>query len=379
MAEQAQDRQLPASERKIRKAREDGQVARSRDLGHLAALGTGMLLLVAAAPMLAAWLQRLLAQGLTLESGQLAHPAQMSERLLTFATDMLVVVLPFGVIVAAACVVSAIAAGGWNFSMKPMAPTFSKLNPIPGLARMFSGHQLVDALKACVLALAVGGVGVLYFRSQIPALVALASTPLLSALAVTFDAMQGVLGWVLLVLLAFALVDVPLQRQMLMRRLRMSAQEQKQENKETQGSGAVKTKMRARMREMASRRMMAAVPKADLVVMNPTHYAVALKYDEASMGAPRVVAKGADLTALRIRDVAAKAGVPVLQAPPLARALYAHTEVDQEIPAALFSAVAQVLAWVFQLRQAGAMRSVVLASPPMPFVPPELDPQGAEA
>ena len=244
---------------------------------------------------------------------------------------------------------------------------------------MFSGHQLVDALKACALALAVGGVGVFYLRAQMPALVALANTPLLSALAVTFDSMQGALGWVLLVLVAFALVDVPLQRQMLMRRLRMSVEEVKQENKELQGSGAVKTKMRARMREMASRRMMAAVPKADLVVMNPTHYAVALKYDEASMGAPRVVAKGADLTALRIRDVAAKAGVPVLQAPPLARALYAHTEVDQEIPTALFSAVAQVLAWVFQLRQAGVSRSVVLASPPIPFVPPELDPQGAEA
>ena len=379
MAEQAQDRQLPASERKIRKAREDGQVARSRDLGHLAALGTGMLLLVAATPMLAAWLQRLLAQGLKFETSQLAHPAQMSERLLTFATEMLVVVLPFGAIVSAACVVSAIAAGGWNFSMKPMAPRLAKLNPLPGLARMFSGHQLVDALKACALALAVGGVGMLYLQAQMPALVALASTPLLNALAVTFDAMQGALGWVLLVLLAFALVDVPLQRLMLMRRLRMSAEEVKQENKELQGSSAVKTKMRARMREMASRRMMAAVPKADLVVMNPTHYAVALKYDEASMGAPRVVAKGADLTALRIRDVAAKAGVPVLQAPPLARALYAHCEIDQEIPTALFSAVAQVLAWVFQLRQAGAMRSVVLASPPMPFVPPELDPQGAEA
>ena len=376
MAEQAQDRHLPASERKIRKAREDGQVARSRDLGHLAALGTGLLVLVAAAPLLAAWLQRLLALGLRLDSSLLAHPAQMSERLLTMGTEMLVVVLPFGAIVAAACVVSAIAAGGWNFSMKPMAPTLGKLNPIPGLARMFSGHQLVDALKACALALAVGGVGVIYLRAQMPALAALANTPLLSALAVTFDALQGALGWVLLVLVGFALVDVPLQRQMMLRRLRMSTEELKQENKEMQGSGAVKAKMRARMREGANRRMMAAVPKADLVVMNPTHYAVALKYDEAAMGAPRVVAKGADLIALRIRDVAAQSGVPVLQSPPLARALYAHTEIDQEIPTALFSAVAQVLAWVFQLRQAGAMRSAVLASPPTPFVPPELDPQG---
>ena len=161
---------------------------------------------------------------------------------------------------------------------------------------------------------------------------------------------------------------------MLLRRLRMSFEEVKKENKDIEGNTSVKAKIRMRMREMSNRRMLAAVPSADLVVMNPTHYAVALKYDEAGAAAPRVVAKGADLVALRIRDVARESGVPVLQSPPLARALYAHTELDHEIPAALFNAVAQVLAWVFQLRHAGSARSVLLATPPQPAVPHELDP-----
>ena len=182
---------------------------------------------------------------------------------------------------------------------------------------------------------------------------------------------------ILLALAAFALVDVPLQRHLLLRRLRMSFEELKKEHKEVEGNAEVKAKVRLRMREMASRRMLAAVPNADLVVMNPTHFAVALKYDETRMAAPRVVAKGADLIAMRIRDAAKAADVPVLQAPPLARALYAHTEVDQEIPAALFGAVAQVLAWVYQLRaELAAGRGSTTAAPDVQ-VPPELDPANA--
>jgi flagellar biosynthetic protein FlhB len=170
---------------------------------------------------------------------------------------------------------------------------------------------------------------------------------------------------------------VPLQRTLWRSRLKMSTQEAKQEHKDAEGNIEVKGKIKARMREMARRRMLAAVPKADLVVMNPTHYAVALKYDEAAMAAPRVVAKGADLLALKIRDVARDAGVPVLQAAPLARALYAHTELDQEVPAKLFSAVAQVLAYVYQLRAALAGRGAMPRDLPEIAVPPEMDPAAA--
>jgi flagellar biosynthetic protein FlhB len=154
----------------------------------------------------------------------------------------------------------------------------------------------------------------------------------------------------------------------------MSVEEVKKEMKEVEGNAEIKGKMKLRMREMVNRRMLAAVPRADLVVMNPTHYAVALKYDEARMAAPRVVAKGADLLALRIRDLARDAKVPVLQAPPLARALYAHTEVDQEVPARLFGAVAQVLAWVYQVRDAMAAGRPLPDRAPTPEVPEDMDP-----
>jgi flagellar biosynthetic protein FlhB len=172
----------------------------------------------------------------------------------------------------------------------------------------------------------------------------------------------------------FALVDVPLQRHLFLARLRMSADEVKREMKDVEGNTEVKGKMKAMMRQRARQRMLAAVPKADIVVMNPTHFAVALQYDEAGTGAPRVVAKGADALAFRIRDIATESKVPVLQAPPLARALYAHCEVDQEIPGALFAAVAQVLAWVYQLRAALAAGLPLPTAPSALTVPPELDP-----
>ncbi len=378
MADSAQDRQLPASERKIRKSREDGQVARSRDLGHLAALGAGALLIAATAPMLLAWSQRLLATGLRFDHKALQHTSPMLERLGGLTVDSLYLLLPLGGVMVLAALAAGVLAGGWNFTFKPLAPTWSKIDPWAGMGRMVSMQQVGVMLKACLLAVVLGTIGGVFLWQQFGAFTDLVSMPLPAALARAGSLTGSLLLWLLLPLGAFALVDVPLQRTLLLRRLRMSHEEMKKEHKEVEGNQAVKAKMRLRMREMANRRMLAAVPGADLVVMNPTHYAVALKYDEQAMGAPRVVAKGADLIALRIRDVAREAGVPVLEAPPLARALYAHTELDQEIPAALFSAVAQVLAWVFQLRQAGGARSVLLASPPRPVVPPELDPHSGQ-
>jgi flagellar biosynthetic protein FlhB len=186
-----------------------------------------------------------------------------------------------------------------------------------------------------------------------------------------------VLGGVLLLVLTlalFAVVDVPLQRHQLAERLKMSAQELKQELREVEGSAEIKSRLRSRMRELANRRMLAAVPGADLVVMNPTHFAVALKYQEGLMSAPRVVAKGADLMALRIREAATGAKVPVLQAAPLARALFAHAELDGPVPAALFGAVAQVLAHVYQLRAHLQGRGAAPLPLPELKVPPELDP-----
>ncbi len=369
------DRHLPATERKIRKAREEGQVARSRDLGHFAALAAGVLMAMAAAPWFFDQVQRIFAAGLRFDHRALAAPEVMAERLALFTWPTLLVIGVLGGALLAAALLSGVLAGGWNFSLQACAPKWSKLDPFAGFARLFALDHLGTMLKACLLALVVGVVGALYVHQQWPRLSGLLAMPLPAALVQGMGLVAGGLAVLLLPLAAFALVDVPLQRQLLLRRLRMSFEEVKKEHKDVEGNVAIKAKIRARMREMANRRMIAAVPGADLVVMNPTHYAVALKYDEAKMGAPRVVAKGLDLLAMQIRDVAKAAGVTVLQAPPLARALYAHTEIDQEIPAQLFAAVAQVLAWVFQLRQAaGSSRALLLAAPPQPPVPADLDP-----
>ena len=375
MADSAQDRHLPASQRKIKKAREDGQVARSRDLSHFAAIAAGGALLATMAPTLAAWLKNLLATGLQFDARLLAAPGAMGERLADLALRMVWVVLPLGGTMLAVAVAAGVASGGWNWTFKPMAPNFGKLNPMAGLGRMFSKHQLGETLKACVLALVLGSIGALYLRAQLPAFATLLELPLPAALSQAAATLQGGGVLVLLALAVFALIDVPLQRKWLQDRLKMSHQELKEEFRQLEGNVEVKSKMKALMRERTKRRMLAAVPGADLVVMNPSHYAVALKYDERAMAAPRVVAKGVELMALRIRDLAKASGVPVLEAPPLARALYAHAELDREVPAALFAAVAQVLAYVYQLRAAMAGRGAMPADLPALPVPEELDPQ----
>ena len=374
MAESAQDRHLPATPRKIKKAREDGQVARSRDLGHFAAVAAAGALLAVLANEVGGWLKRLLASGLQFDARMLAEPDVMQARLAELGAKMVLLILPLGAVMLAVAVAASVASGGWNWTFKAMRPQFSKLNPLAGIGRMFSKQQFGDALKASVLALVLGAIGALYLRAQLPAFTATLELPLPAALAQATATLQSGLLLLLLALAVFALVDVPLQRKWLQDRLKMSHQELKEEHRQLEGNVEVKSKMKALMRERVKRRMLTAVPGADLVVMNPSHYAVALKYDDATMAAPRVVAKGADLLALRIRDIAKEAGVPVLEAPPLARALYAHAEIDREVPAALFAAVAQVLAHVYQLRAALAGRGAMPAElPPLP-VPDELDP-----
>jgi len=378
MSSQA-DRQLPATERKIKKAREEGQVARSRDLGHFGAMAGGLLVVVVAAPWLLEQSYQVMGLGLRFDHRAMAHPAVMLERLADVLVPAFLLLAVLGGALTAVALLTGVAVGGWNFTLQPLEPKWEKIDPIAGFGRMFAAEQLTTMLKACFLAVVLGVVGGVFLYIQWDRLAGLLALPLPKALAEGLNLLLGGLAILLIPLGLSALIDAPLQRFLHLRRLRMSHEEVKKEMKDVEGNVQIKAKIRARMREMANRRMIAAVPGADLVVMNPTHYAVALKYDEATMAAPRVIAKGKDLMALKIRDVAREAKVPVLQAAPLARALYAHAEVDQEIPAALFSAVAQVLAWVFQLRQAGSARSVLLAAPPKPVVPPGLDPGPGQA
>ena len=373
----AQDRKLPASPKKIRKARSEGQVARSRDLAHLMVVGAGGAVLVAALPGLGDWLARILSAGLRFDVGLLAQPEALTQRLAELGWAWLAVLLPLGGVSLGLALAAGIGAGGWNFTLQPLVPNFGKLDPVAGLGRMLSGQHLGDLAKACVLALLLGLIGGAYLYAHLPKFHDALSLPLPAAIAQTGRTLASGLGLLLIVLAVFAAIDVPLQRAMLARRLKMSHSEARQEHKEAEGNAEVKGRIKSRMREMAKKRMLAAVPKADLVVMNPSHYAVALSYDAGGAAAPRVVAKGADLLAIKIRDIAREHRVPVLQAPPLARALYAHTEVDQEIPARLFTAVAQVLAYVFQLRAALAGKGAMPPDLPPIEVPPDLDPHSA--
>ena len=369
-----QDRNLPASERRIRKAREDGQVARSRDLGHFAALAAAGAVLLGGAPWGAGFLRDALALALRFDAATLAHPQAMGERLAQQTVTLLWVVLPFGAAMMVAALAGSLLLSGWNWTWKPLAPKFDKFNPLTGFAKLLSRDKLIDAVKGSALALVLGTIGALYLKSHLDALGGVLTMALPAAICAAAQTLLGGLALLLVALAAFALIDAPLQLRLHANRLKMSRQELKQEHKELEGNAEVKAKVRAIMRDKVQRRMMAAVPGADLVVMNPTHYAVALKYEDGKMAAPRVVAKGADLIALAIRDLAKESKVPVLQSPVLARALYAHAELDRDIPAALFAAVAQVLAYVYQLRASMANRLAV--PPPMPSidVPAELDP-----
>ena len=369
MADNA-DRNLPASAKKIRKARQEGNVPRSRDLGHFVAMGLAAALLFTAMPSLASYSQRLLADGLTFDHSVIASPQIAGEHAVGLFTRGFMVVLIVGGLFMVAGVGSNIAFGGWNLTMKAVAPNFGKLNPIAGLGRLFNFHQLVTVLKASLLAIAVGFAGTMYLKAHFAELGGVLQADLPDGLATVGRALAAGFLSMLLVLAAWAGFDVFWQKKTYMDKLKMSKEEQKQEHKEAEGNVEVKAKMKQKMREMAKRRMMKAVPAADIVVMNPTHYAVALKYDQNAMGAPRVVAKGTDRLAMRIRDLARDAGVPVLEAPPLARALYTHVEIDGEVPAMLFAAVAQVLAWVYQLRAAPNLN----VRAPDVSVPPELDP-----
>jgi flagellar biosynthetic protein FlhB len=374
-----QDKNLPASHRRIQKAREDGQVARSRDLGHLLPLAVGVALMAVLAPWATHSASQVLSEGLRFDAAAVRSTDAMLRALADVAQRVLMVVLAVGVVSATLAIIAAVVSGGWNLSWKPLQPSFGKLDPIAGFGRLLSKQQLIDTLKSVLLALVLGTIAALFFARALPRLHDALALPLPAALSHTAQALLSGVALLLVALAIFAAVDVPLQRHLWLKRLMMSREEAKQEMKEAEGNLEVKGKMKARMREIAKRRMLANVPQADLVVMNPTHYAVALKYDDATMAAPRVVAKGADLLAMRIRDLARDAKVPVLRAPPLARALYTHCEIDREVPAALFAAVAQVLAYVYQLRAALAGKAPMPQAVPEPQIPDGYDPHEKSA
>lgn len=375
MDQGSQDRNLPASERKLKKARDDGQVGRSQDLSHFAVLGAGALAVLSLAPTLFEHLRQSLSRQLSFNADIVHRPGTMLDRLSDASSVGLAGSITFAAIVTAATVVAAIASGGWVNSLKPLAPDFSRLSPLKGLANLFSKKKLLTTAKMLLLTVILFAIATSFFLSGLQDMASLLRQPSAGAIVRLMQWISGGIGLMLLVVFLAAMVDVPLQAFLHKDQMKMSHQEVKQESKESDGNPQLKGKIRQKQREIAQRSSVNAVPKADFVVMNPTHFAVAIRYDEKTMGAPRVISKGADLLAMKIRDMAKQHSVPVLQSPMLARALYANAEIDQDIPTALYTAVAQVLAYVYRLRAALRGEGQMPQDVPQPFVPPELDPQ----
>lgn len=371
----SQDRNLPASERKLKKARDDGQVNRSQDLSHLAVLGVGSVALLALTPILFDHLLVDMSRQLSFDSATVKGTSTMFTRLSDAVTVGITGSAVFAAIVMTTAIIAAVASGGWVQSLKPLMPDFSRLNPLQGLVNMFSKQKMITTAKMLLLTCILFAVAALFLTDGMQTVVSLVMQPSNSAIAQLTKWITGGIGLMLLVLLLAAMVDVPLQAFLHKDQMKMSHQEVKQEGKESDGNPQMKSKMRQRQREMSQKASVNAVPKADFVVMNPTHFAVAIRYDEKTMRAPQVISKGADLLAMRIRDVAKNHSIPVLQSPMLARALYANAELDQDIPSALYTAVAQVLAYVYRLRAALKGQGPMPGDVPQPFVPPELDPQ----
>jgi flagellar biosynthetic protein FlhB len=368
------ERTEPASARRLEQAREEGQVPHSRELGAF------LILLVAAGGfwMMGGWLSQRVAamfrRGLTLDDKLMHDPNQMLVRFSDLSLDVLLTFSPLLLALMIAALASPFLLNAFIFSPKALMPKFDRMDPIKGLQRLFSWNGLAELVKAVAKAALIGGVAAWVIWSERNDLVGLLAQPLGAGLAsaghlIAFSFLAMVAAMILIVG-----IDIPFQLWNYHDKLKMTRDELKQEAKEMEGDPHVKGRIRSLQRDAARRRMMASVPKADVIVTNPTHFAVALAY-KSGMGAPTVVAKGMGEVARRIREVGAEHGVPLLEAPPLARALHRHVEIDQQIPGTLYAAVAEALAWVYQLtnwRQVGGQYPV----PPRDLqVPPELVPE----
>lgn len=336
--------------KRLEDAKKKGQIARSRELNTMAITLIGGLALVGMSGHMGQDMLDQMATGFTIERAAMFDPYALLNRLADAIINALIMLAPFFLLVIAVAVASSIALGGVSFSGEAMTPKLSKLNPISGLKRLFSAKGLVELLKAMAKFILVGGATTLVLWMLLDEFIGLSRLELGPAVTELGFLIGGSFVLISSTLILIAMVDVPFQLWDHKRQLKMTRQEVRDELKETEGRPEVKSRIRNLQHEMAQRRMMEAVPKADVIVTNPTHYAVALSYDQSTMKAPKVVAKGVDLVASNIRRVAHEFEVPVVESPMLARAIYAHTELDEYIPAGLYLAVAKLLAYVFQLR-----------------------------
>ncbi|WP_286784702.1 MULTISPECIES: flagellar biosynthesis protein FlhB [Pseudomonas] len=350
-SESGADKSEEPTEKRLRESREEGQIARSRELSTLVVVMSGVIAVMIYGGDLASALVDLMRGCLSINRDTLMDTGSMALLLLKAGSMAIKALAPILAVLLAASIVGNIALGGWMFSTKTMVPKFSRLNPGPGLARMFSKKSVIELVKALAKFSITLMVGLVVLSNDRDDLLALSGQPLEAALGHAVKVLGNSALWMASGLILIAAVDVPFQLWDNRQKLMMTKQEVKDEYKDSEGKPEVKGKIRQMQRQMAERRMMQAVPEADVVITNPTHFAVALKYDPTKGTAPVVLAKGGDFLALKIREIAQEHKVLLMESPALARSVYYSTEVDQEIPAGLYLAVAQVLAYVYQLKQ----------------------------
>ena len=375
MAEESDlEKTEPASARRLEKAREEGNLPQSRELMAFLVLAAGVGCLWVAGGWMSARTTSMLRDGLMFTRETAFDTARLFTYLTEQATEALITLAPIFLLTVLGAIVAPIVIGGFNLTGKPLQPSFEKMDPLKGIKRIFSVNGVAELVKAVLKSLLVGLVIWWVIRHEQDTLFALISMPIEAGVP---EMVHEILAASLMIVGGMAIIsaiDVPFQLWQYYKKLRMTKEELKQEGKEQEGSPEVKGRIRRQQMDMARRRMMQDVPTADVVVTNPTHYAVALKYDNKNMAAPQIVAKGMNLIAANIRELAEQHKVPVLEAPPLARALYKHAEVGEQIPATLYTAVAEVMAYVYQLAQylSGAMTAP--EAPKDIAVPAEMDP-----
>ncbi|MET1078176.1 MAG: flagellar biosynthesis protein FlhB [Pseudomonas sp.] len=371
-SESGADKSEEPTDKRLRESREKGQVARSRELNTLAVMLAGTGGLLATGGELGDALLRVMRACFDLPREAWFSEESMGLLLMASAQTALEAMLPLFVYLLIASLVGPIALGGWLFSAEALAPKFSRLNPLAGLKRMFSVKALVELVKALAKFVVILMVGLAVLSADRDALLAMAHEPLEMAILHSAQVAGWSALWMACGLMLIAAVDVPFQLWDNRQKLMMTKQEVRDEYKDSEGKPEVKQRIRQLQREMAERRMMASIPQADVVITNPTHFAVALKYDPAQGSAPVLLAKGGDFLALKIREIAQEHKVMVLESPALARAVFFSTELDHEIPAGLYLAVAQVLAYVYQLRQFRAGKGKRPGPLPDLPIPPDL-------
>ena len=347
--EQGQEKTEDATAKKQQDSRKKGQVPRSKEFNTffmMTASGAGLLFMGAD---IVRGLMSVIFSGFSLERKEIFDPNYMLSSFWASVLEALQMLVPFFMLLVFVAIASSLTIGGWNFSFGAITPKPSKMNPLSGLKRLFGAKSLMELSKALAKFFVVATVAVILIQMNVSWLVSLGVMPFDPAMEEMGTKLVWFFIYLSLSLLVVAAVDAPFQLWDNANQMKMSKDEVKQEHKGQEGSPETKARVRQAQRDMAMNRMMSDVPDADVIITNPTHYAIALKYDQNGGGAPVVIAKGADLVAAKIRAVAAEHRIPILSSPALARAIFYSTEIEDEIPAALYVAVAKVLAYVFQL------------------------------